>query len=88
MNPESPIWNELNQQAGDRLPEDFSRRVLAQVGVVRQQRRQLAAMGTTLALCLFFTTFTATWVAYRQHEQNLTQWRALASVTLAIDRGL
>lgn len=88
MNPDSYPWSELSQQASGQLPADFSRRVLTQVGVVRRERRQLATMATTLGLCLFFTCFTATWMARQQQQQNLTRWQELASVTVAIDRGL
>lgn len=88
MKPEHPSWPELSQQAEGQLSADFSRRVIARAGQVRAARRQLTVMSATLGLCLLGTSLTMTWMTSQQHEQNLTQWQSLSTVTLAIDRGL
>lgn len=83
-----PHWNQLGDQAADRLSIGFSQSVLQRVGEVRAHRRQLAAMSATLAVCLLCTAVATAWNGHQQSEQNLTDWQTLAHVAVAVNQGL
>ena len=81
-------WKNFQNQAGHELPPGFSTDVLTRVRQVRRQRRDLSVMAATLLFCVAATSAVFGWNAYRQHEQNLAEWREFSAITVAMEQSL